>query len=70
MIENKHLQVPIFTNTMFALGRVGKSVRNFTCALIFATDFGWVGGVLMEFECGINLAYKQIFKKKQVCRLN
>ena len=52
MIRYKHLNVSIFTDTMHASGRVGKSVRNYKYAQIFATSFGWVEVVLLEFERG------------------
>ena len=63
MLRYRHLPVTMFSDTMFAARRVGKSVRNFTCAQIFATDFGWVGVVMMEFEREIPSAFKEIFKE-------
>ena len=65
MLRYRHLPVTMFSDTMFAARRVGKSIRNFTCAQVFATDFGWVGVVLMEFEREIPNAFKEIFK--EVC---
>ena len=65
MLRYRHLPVTMFSDTMFAAKRVGKSVRNFTCAQIFATDFGRVGVIMMEFEREIPNAFKEIFK--EVC---
>jgi len=62
MIRYKHLNVHIFTDTMHASGCVGKSIRNFKHAQVFATSFGWADIVLLESEKDMNLAYKQLFK--------
>lgn len=40
----------------------GKSVRGFTCAQIFATEFGWAYPVLMHNKKEIHLAVKKVFK--------
>mmetsp|Transcript_1137 Transcript_1137/g.1621 ORF Transcript_1137/g.1621 Transcript_1137/m.1621 type:complete len:116 (+) Transcript_1137:922-1269(+) len=63
MIRYKHLSVPMFSDTMYAFGCVGKSVCNYKYAQIFATSFDWVGVVLLETESDMHLAYKHIFKE-------
>ena len=63
MVRYKHLDVNMFTDTMHASGRVGKSVRNYSHAQVFATSFGWVGVVLLEYERDMSQAYKQVFKE-------
>ena len=50
MLRYRHSPVVMYSDTMFASKQVGKSVRNFTCAQVFATDFGWVAVYLLEFE--------------------
>ena len=45
----------MFSDTMHASGRVGKSVRNYKHAQIFATSFDWVGVVLLEKESDMHL---------------
>ena len=39
MIRYKHLNCVMFSDTMFAAANSGKSVKNFTCVQVFATDF-------------------------------
>ena len=63
MVCYKHLTVPMFTDTMHASGRVGKSLWNYEYAQVFATSFKWVGVVILEFERDIPSAYKQIFEE-------
>ena len=53
----------MFSDTMFASKRNGKSVRNFICAQVFATDFGWVEVFLMEYEREVPLAFKSLFRE-------
>ena len=54
----------MFTETMFASKRAGKSVRNFTCAQVFATDFGWIHVVpMMMMKKDIHKAFKEVIKK-------
>ena len=62
MLRYRHLPVVMFGDTMFSSKQVGKSIRNFTCAQVFATDFGWCDVYLMEFEREMPLAFKSLFK--------
>ena len=59
----KHLDCVLFSDTMFASTRVGKSVRNFTCCQVFFLDFGWTIAYNMEFQHNIHHAYKRLFKE-------
>ena len=68
MIRYKHLDCVLFSDTMFASARVGKSVRNFTCCQVFSSDFGWTIAYNMEFERDIHQAYKRLFKEVGVPR--
>ena len=63
MIRYKHLNCVMFADTMFASSRVGKSVRNFTCCQVFATDFGWSIAYNMEYERNVHQAFKKLFKE-------
>ena len=63
MIRYRHLDCVMFSDTMFASSRVGKSVRNYTCCQVFATDFGWSISYNMDFERNMHLAYKKLFKE-------
>ena len=63
MIWYKHLDYVLFSDTMFASARVGKSVRNFTCCQVFSSEFGWNIAYNMEFERDIHHAYKRLFKE-------
>ena len=62
MLRYRHAPVNMFSDTMFSTKRVGKSIRNFTCAQVFATDFGWTCIYLMEYEREIPSAFKSLFK--------
>ena len=63
MLRYRRLMTPMFSDTMFASKRAGKSQRNFTCAQIFATDFGWIEAIPMEAERDLHLAFKYVFKE-------
>ena len=63
MIRYKHLNCVLFSDTMFASSRVGKSVRYFTCCQVFSSDFGWTVAYNIEFERDIHHAYKRLFKE-------
>lgn len=41
MLWYKHLPVVMFTDTMFLSEQAGKSIQNYSCAQVFATEFGW-----------------------------
>ena len=63
MIRYKHLNCVMFSDIIFDAAKSGKSVRNFTCAQMFATDFGWCQTYNLDFERNINTAYKRLFKE-------
>ena len=68
MTRYKHLNCVLFSDTMFASGRVRKSVYNFTCCQDFPYDFGWTIAYNMEFERDIHHTYKRLFKEVGVPR--
>ena len=49
----------MFSDTMFAVAKSDKSLRNFTCVQVFATDFGWC----QDYERNIHTAYRRLFKE-------
>jgi len=53
----------MYSDTMFAAAKAGKSVRNFSCVQVFATDFGWCTTYNLDFERNIHTAYKRLFKE-------
>ena len=63
MIRYKHLNCTMFSDTMFASAKAGKSVRNFTCVQVFVTDFGWCMTYNLDFERNIHTAFKRLFKE-------
>ena len=46
----KHIDTNIFTDTMFAYKRIGKSYRGYTCVQVYASEFGWIRADLMRSE--------------------
>ena len=62
MIRYRHLPVVMFSDTKFASKRAGKSIRNFTAAQVFVTDFDWCALYLLEFERDAPRAFKMLFK--------
>ena len=62
MLRYRRLSTDIFSDTMYASKRTGKSVRNYTCAQVFATDFGWIHVIPMTKEKDCHLAFKSLFK--------
>ena len=68
MLRYRHLNCNMFADTMFASAKAGKSVRNYTCVQVFATDFGWCTSYNMSFEREIHTAYKRLFKDVGVPR--
>ena len=62
MLRYRHLHTPIFMDTMYASRKAGKSHRGFTCAQVFASEFGWVRVQLMRSEKEVHLSLKSLFK--------
>ena len=62
MIRYKHLPTPVYMDTMFASKRAGKSFRGYTCAQVYASDFGWVHVDPMKSEKDIHHSLKGLFK--------
>ena len=50
MIRYKYLNTVMLSDTMSESKRAGKSVQNYTCAQISATDFGWIKAYPMTLE--------------------
>ena len=63
ILRYKHLNCTMFSDTMFASAKAGKSVRNFTCVQVFATDFGWCMTYNLDFERNICTTFKRLFKE-------
>ena len=63
MLRYRHLQIPLYSDTMFASKRIGKSIRNYTCTQVFASDFGWVRIQNLYFERDASKAFKALFKE-------
>ena len=75
MLRYSRMLSDCFMDTMFAAkprtskngkevkGTNGKSVRGFTCAQVFATEFGWTYPVLLQSKKDIHMAVKKLFKK-------
>ena len=62
MLRYRHLPVIMFSDTMYSTKRIGKSIRNFAFAQVFATEFGWVQVYLMECVREAGSAFKNLFK--------
>ena len=63
MLRYRHFDVNMFGDTMFAARRHGKSIRNYTCAQVFATDFGYIQAYPMEYERDMPRVFKLLFKE-------
>ena len=75
MLRYSRMLKDLFMDTMFAAkgkknkkstvmkGTDGRSVRGFTCAQIFATEFGWAYPVPMTGKKDIHSAVKKVFKR-------
>ena len=63
MLRYKHFPTNVFTDTMFASKRAGKSLRNFTCLQVYASEFGWVRADLMKAENELHNSVKAMFKE-------
>ena len=62
MLRYRHLATEMFSDTMFASKRAGKSIRNYSCAQIFATEFGWGCAIPLVSESMNHTAFKTLFK--------
>ena len=69
MLRYKYLACDMFSDTMFASARVGMSIRGYTCAQVFATDFGWGLALTLPSEKQNHLAFKNLFKTYGVPRI-
>lgn len=65
MLQYVHLLCDTFMDTMFSSKASGKSIRGYTCAQVFATEFGHVFVIPMATKQGkeIALAIKRYFKE-------
>ena len=68
MLRYRHLDVNMFSDTMYAAKRHGKSVRNNTCVQVFTTDFGWIQTYCFQYERDIHKGFKTLFKDTGVPR--
>ena len=53
-------------NTYFASKKLGPSIRGFTCAQLFVTDFGWCKVKPMKLRSELPLVQKSVFKEDGV----
>ena len=63
MIRYRHLNTPIFMDTMFASKRAGKSFKGFTCVQVYASEFGWIRADPMVAERDLHKSLKALFKE-------
>ena len=75
MLRYSRMLKDLFMDTMFAakprrakngkiiVGTDGKSARGYTCAQVFATEFGWAKPILMSKKSDAHQAVKRIFKE-------
>ena len=56
----------MFMDTYFASKKLGPSMRGYTCAKLFVTDFGWCKFKPMKFCSELPLVLKSVFKEDRV----
>ena len=62
----------MFMDTYFASKKLGPSMRGYTCAQLFVTDFGWCKVKPMKLRSELPLVLKSVFKEygvpeKMIC---
>lgn len=62
MLRYDRMISDLFMDTMFAKAKGGRSFRGYTCAQVFATDFGWAKPIFMRSKGDCHLAVKELFK--------
>lgn len=62
MLRYNRLRCPLYTDTLLASERC-VSVRGYTCAQIFASEFGFIFPCLMRKRADMSLATKRLFKE-------
>ena len=62
MLRYPCLTCPLFTDTLLALQRC-VSIRGYTCAQIFASEFGFIFPCLMKRRADMEYATKRLFKE-------
>ena len=62
MLRYKHLDMNMFSDTMFAAKQYGKSKWNNTCAQVLTTDFGYIQTYSFEYERDTHEGFKASFK--------
>ena len=72
MLQYFRMQTDIFMETFFASNKLGPSMRGYTCAQFFVTDFGWCKVKTMKLRSEIPLTLKSVFKgdgvpEKMIC---
>ena len=56
----------MFMDTYFASKKLGPSMRGYTCAQLFVTDFGWCKVKPMKLRSELPLVLKSVFKEDGV----
>ena len=62
MLRYFRIQTDMFMDTYFASKKLGTSMRGFTCAQLFVTDFGWCKVKPMKLRSELPLVIKSVFK--------
>ena len=62
MLRYDRISCDIFMDTYFAAKELGPSIRGFTCAQLFVSDFGFVKVKPMKLKSELPLALKSFFK--------
>ena len=66
MLRYFRIQTYIFMDTYFASKKLGPSMRGYTCAQLFVTDFGWCKLKPMKLRSELPLVFKSVFKEDGV----
>ena len=66
MLRYDRMISDLFMDTMFAKVKGGRLFRGYTCAQVFATDFGWAKPIFMRSKKDCHLAVKELFKLYRV----
>ena len=66
MLRYFRIQTDMFMDTYFASKKLGPSIRGYTCAKLFVTDFGWWKVKPMKLRSELPLVLKSVFKEDGV----
>ena len=60
------IQTDMFMDTYFVSRKLGPSMRGYTCAQLFVTEFGWCKVKPMQLRLELSLVLKSVFKEDGV----